>query len=401
MKSIVLSFFVFFIIQMNAQYNNIDSTVLLPDTIYGTSFSISDHDTIPEAKKIKNLDFLKSRVLNVLYFNIINSAIEEINGFGDNAYMLYAKIQNNGRLKKITNLNKMTYSKSFEISYNPFVDTLKLDFDSLSVGGGVRIYGNQSLKIIDFTYNKLHLDSFINFAYKEYYFGFKIYNNDSLNDIKIKTKNRIITGFVTQNNPMLTSIYINKLNYDYKKIFNKNDMMSWYLDFLKCSSSFTLYNNPKLIFFGGFGADSFTMSYCNIQKNSSLNNLCILKNYLNNFKLTDIDMNKYFLIDSNAAGASSIKEIKSINCDSSLNALNIIPKDFSPFPNPVIDFLTIQSNRIKLINENCFLFDFLGKEYPLKWKEGNIDMRDNQSGIYFLKLKVSEFEFQNFKIIKQ
>ena len=128
MKSIVLNFFVFFIIQMNAQYNNIDSIAGLPDTINEVFFSISDHDSIPEAKKIKNLDFLKNKLVIVSYFNIINSAIEEIKGFGDNVYMLYAKIQNNGRLKRITNLNKMIYSKVIEISYNPFVDTLN-DFE--------------------------------------------------------------------------------------------------------------------------------------------------------------------------------------------------------------------------------------------------------------------------------
>ena len=402
MKSFILGFLLIISYQAHTQgINNIDSIAGLPDTISRQFFSISDHDSIPEAKKIKNLDFLKNRFLNVDYFDILNSAIEEINGFGDNAYILYAKIQNNGRLKRITNLNKMIYSKVIEISYNPFVDTLKFDFDSLSVGGGVRIYGNQSLKIIDFTYNKLHIDSFINFAYKEYYFGFKIYNNDSLKEIKIKTKNRIITHFDAQNNPMLTSVYINKLNFDYKSIFNKWDMMNWYLDNIKCSSSLILKFNPKLNFFGGFGADSFTMSYCNIQKNPSLTNLCILKNYLNNFKLTDIDMNKYYLIDSNGVGARSIAEIKSNKCDTSLNALYIIPNGFSLYPNPVIDFVTIKSNGIRINRCNCLLFDYLGKQYPIYWKDGNIDMREIISGVYFLKLKVSEFENQNFKIIKQ
>lgn len=382
--------------------NNIDSTLNLPDTISSYVIIINDADSIPENKKIRNLDFLKNKVVRCSYFRITNSLLTEISEIGNGSGIYSLLIQNNGYLKKVTDLKTITRIAYLEISYNFQLDTIRLQLDSLYFVAQYDFYGNQSLKSLDLNFNKISSLTLLSDGpgREQYNFGLKIYNHDSLEAIKIKTKNRVVTILDIQGNQKLKSIDINKLKYDDSLRLRQYEFDYWFLETKRTSTNIFLINNASLTHFGGFEKDSFTLCSSRILKNPKLKDLCILKNYFNAFNIKDVDPKKVFLIDSNGIGASSLEEIKTKSCDSVNTSIFSLESSLIIYPNPAKDFIHIKGDGSDNATSDIQIIDGLGKKYPSAVSQRGIDIRHLLPGYYYINWQDHNNIFHCAKFIK-
>lgn len=382
--------------------NNIDSTLNLPDTISAYYITVNDADSIPENKKIRNLDFLKHKTIFCNRFRITNSLVSEINSLGNGSGIYNLLIQNNGQLKKISNLSKTNQITYMEISYNYQLDTITTNFDSLYFAAYYGFYGNQSLKFIDLNFDKLKIDTFIanGSPTLQRNFTLKFYNNDSLEKINIKTKNRVMTILDVQGNPLLKSVDINKLMYDDSSQLKQYEFDYWFLETKRTSTNIFLINNASLTHFGGFEKDSFTLCSSRILKNPKLKDLCILKNYFNAFNVKDVDPKKVFLIDSNGIGASSLEEIRTKSCDSVNTSIFSLEPSRLIYPNPATDFIFIKGNGSENTISDIQIIDGLGKKYPSAVSQRGIDIRHLLPGYYYINWQDHNNIFHCAKFIK-
>ena len=77
---------------------------------------------------------------------------------------------------------------------------------------------------------------------------------------------------------------------------------------------------------------------------------------------------------------------------------------FKAFPNPTVDYLTLEIGDYASTNLSYQLYDVSGKILETNRITDNvtsIDMKDRTPGSYFLKVRESQIEMQTFKIIKK
>jgi hypothetical protein len=99
-------------------------------------------------------------------------------------------------------------------------------------------------------------------------------------------------------------------------------------------------------------------------------------------------------------GVQQPYEISTLGVDE-LPEMNL---EFSAYPNPTTNFLTLSSKNYSTDNLRYQLFDITGKTLENNKVTGsltNIDMTNHKSALYFLKIIENNREIKTFKIIKK
>lgn len=81
-----------------------------------------------------------------------------------------------------------------------------------------------------------------------------------------------------------------------------------------------------------------------------------------------------------------------------------ISLNFSAYPNPTTDILTLEVSNYNTDNLSYLLFDITGKviaNNKVTVSQTKIDMTGRQSALYFLKITENNKEIKTFKIIKK
>ncbi|CAN5515456.1 hypothetical protein BH10BAC1_BH10BAC1_11460 [soil metagenome] len=106
---------------------------------------------------------------------------------------------------------------------------------------------------------------------------------------------------------------------------------------------------------------------------------------------------------TNGSVAQGVQQPYEISIVTGFEDASKINLSFSVYPNPTTDYLKLNIENYKTQNLTFILLDIDGKLLESKKLENNetsISMKNNASGIYFLKIIESNKELKTFKIIK-
>jgi len=109
-------------------------------------------------------------------------------------------------------------------------------------------------------------------------------------------------------------------------------------------------------------------------------------------------------IGSNGSSAQGVQQPYEISIVTGIDEVEGVTLQYSTFPNPTTDLITLKVETISLLNLNYSLYDINGQLFENRKIESNetsISMENLVPAIYFLKIfDNSKKEVKTFKIIK-
>lgn len=347
---------------VNSQITNFKEKFTLPEVISETSGllffdgKIITHNDSGDSANLYEIDTLTGSLLRIISINnAINVDWEAITE--DENHLYIADIGNNNGNRKDLTIYKVLKS-DFRNDTNVYSQKITFNYEDQTDFSSKPNSNNFDAEAIMFHENSLLIltKNWVNFQTNVYKLGI----NEG-NYIANKVSNANIGGLVTDatilnNNVMLCGydanaipflIYINSNRNSGDDIFNKG--------FEKYSLITELGQGNQVEGITSFGNDKFYIS-----REAGSNQYISLEQKLFEFK------------DARAASLSTIKNLST---------------DFSVFPNPILNEITINSEE-KI--DRIIIFDSSGKKvFNLKFPKKKIDISILSKGIYFIKIEFS------------